>query len=423
MTLLSGIKCLVYDYGNYLSIAERLGRSDGFSKVYYFTPKIMNGFPDHRPFDIGRNVSGVEVVKEWASIIDEVDIVVFPDSHEAALQQFFVDIGKKVFGSKFACEIEHDRATAKQLMKDIDLPLNDYEVVHGINELESTLMGRENVFVKSKLRGDMETWHHENYLLSKGELQRMRTHLGAYQNKEEYIIESPIESLAEIGIDTFCVDGLYPSDVVTGIELKDTGYYGQIVPYHSLPRQLKTVTDKFSETFRDLKYRGAYSNEVIIGEDKRGYLIDTTSRMAQPPTDLMLEMLENYPEIVLDVANGIVPILRYKYRHGVQLIIKSDLARTEPCPVLVPDEYKKLVKLKNLTIDDDGVWYYTPVGIEMNEIGSVVGFANSMQEAVQMAKTVAESIKGFDIKINTDCIDKAVEQIQALKKIGINYLV
>lgn len=786
MTPLSEIKCLVFDYSNYLCLAERLGRVDGFQKVYYYTPKIFNGFPDHRPLDIGRNVPNVEIVEEWASVIDEIDIVVFPDSHEPALQTYFESIGKKVFGSKYGCEIEHNRGMAKQMMKEIGLPVNDYEEATGMTELENILKQKENVFVKSSLRGDLETFHHENYMLSKAELLRMRNHMGAYAEKEKYIVETPIDSVGEIGIDTFCIDGQYPAEVLTGIELKDTGYYGQIVPYHTLPRQLKNVTDKFSPIFSDLKYRGAYSNEVIISPDKQGYLIDTTARcfssdteiltdkgwkffyeldgtetvctlnpndrnieyqkptnyisnfyegnmilftngdnsinslvtpnhavwrtdrhrgklfeqradsltdkgyiprigkwevpdveyfeipeyhhewdfiggnkkqnrshfvctkvkhensinikmdywiaflawfltegcvsgdknskgikenikisqkkyvkelmdvldncgfkykynsgigfqinsvqlsqylqpfgkkeeryvpdyikklssrqirifldnymladgsidrgkyftiskkMAddlqelimksgsvaniklrnnigtkvtikgkeytrkfniyviqeylnrsdywfetksrkdryikddpykglvydvtvpnhivyvrrngkplfsgncpQPPTDLMMEMISNYPEVIWQVANGIVPMIQYTYKHGIQLIIKSDLAKTEPSPLIIPDEYKRFVKVKNLVIDDDGVYWYTPMNIEMSEIASVVGLGSSIYDALDMAKKIAESIKGFDIKINTDCIEDAMEQIRNLKKIGINYL-
>lgn len=422
MKSLNEIVCLCYDYGNYISVAERLARSDGYKTVYYFCPKIMNGFPDHKPVDIGRNVPGVNVVHEWASVIDSVDLVVFPDSHEPALQVFFESLGKKVFGCRYGCEIEHNRSYAKGLMKEIGLPVNDYEVAFGMDDLENLLRQRENVYVKSSLRGDMESWHHENYLLSKNALLKMRSDLGTYINKETYIVESPIESIAEIGVDTFCIDGMYPSKSLSGIELKDTGYYGQITDYISLPRQLKMVTDKFADVFRDLRYRGAYSNEVIISTDKKGYLIDTTSRMAQPPTDLSLELYTNYPEIVWWVANSMVPIVQHSYKHGVQLIIKSELARTEPSPIIVPDQFKTRVKIKNLTIDDDGLWYYTPMGIDMVEVGSVIGTGSTMQEALDMAKMVADHITGFDIKIKTDCINDAVDQIQRLKQIGINYL-
>jgi hypothetical protein len=207
-------------------------------------PKVMNGFPDHRPIDVGRNVPGVIRVKEWAEVINDVDLVYFPDCHEPALQMFFQnDLNKKVFGSRYASDLEHDRKGTKELMKQLDLPLNEYFVAEGMDELEKILKENDNVYVKSSLRGDSETWKSTNYLLSKGELQRMRSNLGAYQNKETYIVETPIDSIAEVGIDTFCVDGMYPEMCLTGIELKDTGYLGRMTRYMDLPKQLREVTD------------------------------------------------------------------------------------------------------------------------------------------------------------------------------------
>lgn len=422
MINLKDINVLCYDYGNYFSVADRLAREDGFGTVYYFCPKTINGYPDHKPLDIGRNVESVIKVKEWAECIHHVDLIVFCDSHEPELQLYFESIGKKVFGCRRACELEHNKGLLLDTQKEIGLPVGIYYKMIGIDALDDFLKGIENVYVKSELRGDMETWKHKNYALSKGELIRMRNHMGPYQSQENYIVVDPVESIAEIGVDTFCIDGKYPHNVFTGIEVKDSAFIGCITEYNSLPIQLKDVTDKLSDIFNGLSYRGAHSNEVIIGKDKRGYCIDLTNRFPQPPSDLYMELYINFPQIIWQVACGIVPDIEYKYKWGVQLIIKSELAKTDPSPIIVPEEYKKYVKIKNLVIDEDGTWNYVPLDIAMCEIGSCVGFGNTMKEAINMAKKVADSIQGFDIKIDADCLEKAQEQINNLKKIGIDYL-
>lgn len=422
MTNLKQYNCLTIDYGSYISVAERLGREDGFGKSYYAMPYVYNGYPDHKSEDIGKNVPNVIKVREWAEIINDVDLIVFPDAHEPALQEFFVGLGKKVYGSRYASELEHDRVLLKKKMEELGLPVNDYWVSVGVDELEELLKSKENLWIKSRLRGDLETFKHTNWILSKGELQRMRTNLGASQNNAIYVSEEDIDSLAEIGADLECIDGMYPTENLNGIELKDTGYYGQILPYDLLPKQLKNVSDKLSNTFRELSYRGAYSNEVIIDKKLKGYLLDNTCRCPQPPTDLKMEMYTNYPEVIWFVANGIVPKIEYKYKHGVQFILKSDLAKTDASPIIIPDQYKNFVKIKNWTIDEDGVSYYVPLGIEMSEAASCVGMGNTMREAINMATKIANSLQGFDIKINTDCIDKVKEQIGRLKAIGIHYL-
>lgn len=412
---------LQYDYGNFFPIAQRLARD--FGDMYYWMPKIHDGFPTHKPIDVGRNVPDVISVMEWAEVIEEVDMVLFSDCHEPALQKFFEDVlKKKVFGSRYASQLEHDRQAMKMLMKSLQLPVNQYYVAEGIDELEMLLKEHDNVYVKSALRGDMESWKSQNYTLSKFELQRMRSSLGAYQNKEVYIVEEPIESIAEIGIDTVTVDGMYPEYVMTGIELKDTGFYGRIIRYSDLPHQLKLVTDKLAGVFKDYGYKGWFSDEVIIGGDTQGYLIDPTMRCPSPPTDLALEMITNYSEVIWNTASGVLPKIEFNESHGVQLIIKSDVAKTDPVPLIIPDEFKKYVKIKNLTIDDDGTYYFTPMEIQMCEIGSVVGIGNSMEEALSMAKAIANSIKGFDIKVNTDCIKDAQQQLERLEVNGIPYM-
>lgn len=423
MIELSDKVCLCYDYGSYISVAERLGREDGFGMVYYFIPKISDGYPTHKPLEIGMNVPNVKVIEEWASIIEGVDIVVFTDSHEPQLQLFFERMGKKVFGCRNAAYLEHDRYRLKLLIEELGLPVSDWEFARGIDELERALRNKQNVYVKSKLRGDFETQHFDNLMLAKSELERLKNRLGTYAKKAEFIIDEHIDSLAEIGIDTMVVNGLYLYQSLTGCEVKDTGYAGSIMPYDRLPKQLRLVCDKFSGIFQSLGYRGAFSNEVMIGEDNKGYLLDNTCRQPQPPTDLMLEMYDNYPEIVWQVANGVVPEVKYTYKYGVQFIIKSDTAKTDPSPIIVPEEYQKYVKLKNKTIDEKGMWWYVPLSdIEMSEIGSVVSFGFSLKEAIKTATKIADSLKGLDIKINTDCVSKVDEQIQRLKDIGINYL-
>lgn len=422
MINLSDKSVLCYDYGNFFEVAVRLSRD--FGNVYYYCPKVITGFPTHNPVDIGRNVPNVIRVQEWADVINQCELIVFCDAYEPGLQSYFKSIGKAVFGSGHACELENNRKRLKEVMSFVDLPVGDYDIANGIDELEEILKTKENVFIKHELRGDGETWFHERYELSKLELQRMRSKLGVFQTQPTYIIEDKLESIAEIGIDTMIAKGgRYLAKSITGIELKDTGFLARITPYIELPHQLRSVTDKLAPVFSDYDYRGSMSNEVIISKDMKGYLIDLTNRCPEPPTALILEMYDNYSEMVWMIANGDLPQVKHTYSWGVQLIIKSEIAKNFPSPIIIPEEYQKFVKIKNLVIDEQGVWYYTPQpGVNMNEIGAVIGMGHTMQAAINQVKQVAESIKGFDIKINTGCIEEALEQIRNLKKNGINYL-
>lgn len=416
---LSDKSVLVWDYGNYPDAAIRLSKDYG--TVYYYIPSILNGFEEHTPKVIGSDIPNVIKIDSWASVINEIDLVYFCDSAEPYVQDFFRHtMGKLVFGSAHACRLEHDRKFLKEVMKELGLPVNTYYVAEGIDELDELLKGTKDVYVKSRLRGDSETWHHEDYRLSKREIKRLRHEMGLYENKETYIIEEPIDGIAEIGMDTFCCDGQYPDMVMAGIEIKDAGFAGVMQYYKLLPEQLRMVGNAFTPIFNDMGYRGHYSNEVIISKDKRGFLIDNTCRLPQPPGSLMMHMYSNYSEIVWKVASGIIPQINFDKKWGVQLIIKSDIAENDPSPILIPESIQPFVSIKNMTIDEDGVYWYTPNGIAMKEIGSICAMGNSLDEAIKYAKEMADEIKGFDTYIKTDSLDKAKKSFDKLSKAGIS---
>lgn len=417
---LSNKVACVIDFGNYIKVAQRLSKD--FSKVYYFAPFVINGFPEHNPVDIGRGISEIIKITDWEDYFEEIDIFIFPDLYYSGLQELLRRMGKLVYGSGKGGQMETDRGGMKRLQKEIGLPINEYEEVDGVYELEERLKVLEDKYIKSSLRGEGETFHHQNYTLSKEELKGMKQRMGIFDKKEKYIIESPIKSIAEVGIDTMVCDGEYLEESFSGIEVKDVGFVGKMMRYKELPKQLKIVTDKLAPVFQTYGYRGPYSNEVRIGEDKLGYLIDQTCRHPSPPTSAILCLYENFSEVVWSIASGIVPKVKYKYQWGVQFIMTSELAKTDPVAIQFPMEYRDQIDIKNLVIDDDGTYFYTPNGTPMCEVGSVVGLGHTMEQAIKMATEIAETVKGFDLKINTDCIGDVKKQIANLNKNGIHYL-
>lgn len=413
---------LVYDYFNYVEVAIRLSRD--FGTVYYYCPYVLDSYPDHIPEDIARNVPGIIKVKEWASVVMEVDMVYFTYSHEPYLQDFIRNVlVKPVFGSVFANRLEHDRSFIKETLKQLGLPVGLYSEAKGLDQLEEILKNSNGKrYVKSSLRGDMETWEHKDWRLSQREIKRLRHDMGLFEDEETYIIEHPIDGIGEIGYDGFFVNGKYTDISLCGIEIKNCCYIGRFIYYKMLPQQITSVNDALSPLFNDMGYRGHYSNEIIISKDKRGFLIDNTCRCPQPPTSLMLEAYKGYSENVWDIAHGRMPYIEYDFEWGCQLMIKSIISEDMPSPILVPDEYKQFVKISNLSIDKEGTWWYIPSETKNNDIGSVIGLGHTMDEAIKKAKEVAESIQGFDTTIKIDSIDKAKKSLDKLNKAGIPFI-
>lgn len=788
------ITLLFYDYGSYIEVAKKF--TESFACVYYFNPNVHDGFQDKRDVTIGEGIVDVIKVKEWASVIDMVDMVFFSDCYEADLQSYFRNCGKLVFGSGQSSILELDRGYSKQVLEEVGLPIGPYQIVRGVNELESTLREKENVYIKSNHRGNHETTKWKNYALSKGEIRRMRKDMSIFGDDEIYILEDQLDCVAEIGSDSFCIEGQYPSTIVAGIEVKDcyddqtevltdsgwklfkdlnrtemvltlnisntrhmkseyqrpihytekeyngeliyiekdsvslcvtpghnimvqdgvqnefaeevewggkiekTGfinrkfkrgkrilrlqkikdvvdrkkrfsllqpkakfciqdkrgnsrikiggvsytkiqmasllglylsegsvsnnyitisqykyinefkiildklpvrfnkinvgfglydkelsnylsqfgkafekyvpqwlkdssynvinsfldayclgdgsfiksykkirkdnptslaypdgykpminrrfytssskmaddiqellvkignvavshtdrsyynktdncdylmysvyeklvnrknyifpediqyvpYSGKVycvtvpnsiimvrrngksmwcgncaylckfMPYSELPKQVKMVMDRLSPKFEELGYRGWFSNEIIIAEDMKGYMLDFTCRMPQPPTTLLINNITNFAECAVNVASGIVPRLECKYRYGCQFILHSDMAQNDDTPLIVPKEYQSYVSLKNLYIDEEGTWYYARRGVKMREIGSVIGLGDTLKQAIDMARMIANSIQAEDAHIDDSSIDKGLESLKKLSNRGIRFI-
>lgn len=407
---------MVIDYGNFFPVAERLARD--FGRVLYYTPWEM-AFPKYHNYVVGQNVPGVDRIYSIWEYYELTDLFFFCDLYMGSFQEWIRSQGKLVFGAGRGEEMEIYRDRMKSLQRSLGLPTNEYEVLRGIDGLREYLEDNDNKFIKTNLmRGHFESFHHETYELTKPLLDEWEHTLGIYKNEEIFIVEEPIEAVAEIGYDGFAIDGKFPDKAMFGIEVKDCAYCGVILDYDKLPKQLLEINKKLAPTFREYGYRGSYTNEVRLGIDRLGYLIDQTCRQPEPPTCLQLEIFENYPQMVWEIANGEVPVIKNKFRYGAQIIIKSDWARTEPQAVYFPAQYKNFVKLKNFAIRD-GVCYYIPQGVEMEEIGAVIGLGNTLDEAIEQAKTIAREVKGYCLECNVDGLGKVQEEIEKLKKAGI----
>lgn len=417
---LSDKTVLCYDYYDKMEIAIRLAKD--FKKVFYTGPYVMNGSPSHEAIDMARNVPNIERVREWSEVVDQVDLIVATDAHEPYLQKHWKSLGISVFGSFFASELENNRRLGKQTLYNLGLPVGLYSNADGVDQLEEILKNAPHSWVKGGLRGDGETWEHKAWEFSKGEVERIRADLKIFQNQPKYTVEHHIDGLGEIGMDIPTANGKYTSYCMAGLEVKDCMYVSKMIPYFSLPQQLRDITDRLAPVFDDMEYSGIFSDEVIIGEDKRGYMLDYTCRFGQPPTSIITTLWTNFSEVIWEIANGRIPEIKFDYQYAVQFVIKSDLAENHPSPVKIPEEYKEFVKIKNLVIDEDGTSYYTPNGQKMKEIGAVVGLGNSMEEAFKKATKIADSIEGFDVYIKTDAMDKAKRSLAKLKSAGINFI-
>lgn len=414
---LSNKTICLFGYGNFYYVAQKLAQTYG--RVLYCLP-WQTAFPKYNQYIVGQGVPGVERIDSIWPYFDQIDIFYFEDLFQGDFQEWLRAQGKLVFGAGKGENLEIYRDSFKELQKELGMSLNPYEVIKGVELLREHLKNKRDVFIKTNMmRGNMETFHWDSYELSKPILDELQHSLGAYQNEITFIAEQPIANAVEYGYDGFVIMGQYPAKTIFGIEVKDAAYAGVAIDYEKLPKPVKEANEKLAPIFQAYNYRGAFSSEMRATSRSMAILSDMTTRNPEPPTSLMIEMLADYGFYVWLIANGVIPEIEAKGKYGVQVIIKSDWAKTEPQAIYFPEENKDFVKIKNLAIID-GVHYYIPQNIEMEEIGAVVAWDDTLKGAIRKVKKVAETVKGYCIKCNCDALDAAQEEISKLADLGVN---
>jgi len=66
------------------------------------------------------------------------------------------------------------------------------------------------------------------------------------------------------------------------------------------------------------------------------------------------------------------------------------------------------------------VRHVLPLDDEMEEIGAVVGWGDTVEAAMEHAKKAGETVGGYKVKFSMGPADNALEQIQELEDLGVS---
>lgn len=410
---------LIYDLGALFPyIAQTL--AEGFERVLYCTPRRDPGFPQSRHDVLGEGLPGVERTNEFFEHVGEADTIVFPDVGMGDLQVFLRGLGKNVWGSGHAEILELDRVGLKKLLRVKRLPLPPTWIIQGVDALREHLEDPENdeQFVKiSTYRGDFESYAHKNSWLSETWLRFLDHQLGPLRDRIEFVVEGKIEGV-EVGYDGYCIDGRFPKTALYGYEAKDVAYIGRVVSDQALPNVLRATNAALATTLAELGCRSLFSSEVRVDEDGVGYPIDLTLRAPSPPSEGMMAVFKNWPEIIAAGAAGelVEPIPVAKF--CATLVLRSPWAAHDFLPIKIPDEVRHLTKLHNHAILD-GTDYVVSVGMDI--IGQAVGLGDTMEEACQQAKEVAEALEAHELDYEERAFEGLSEKIEQGIQHGVNW--
>jgi hypothetical protein len=409
MTDYSTKSVLVIDSGLFVSLAERLVGQ--FSKVGYFC-EWQTSFPDGRELMIGSGIDGITRVKWLWNEIDDYDLIVFADCWHGDLQDYLRSKGRRVWGAGMKASLELARWNTKTLLKEIGLPSNNAVQIHGIDDLREYLKSHKDVFVKiSAFRGIGETFHARNYEQVKGQLDQIESKCGPMSSVMDFVVEENIPDSIEVGYDGYCVEGEFPNQSFVGVEIKDKAYFGKLVDYDSLPQSVRETNTRLS--YHMDGYSQFWSTE-LREKNGKGYVIDLTCRDASPAGEIYCSAFTNLAEILWAGAEKRLVHPVSSARFGAQIILTSEWAECHWQDVEFPESIRPFVSLYNhCRIEDED--YVIPQVAKMRQIGSVIGLGNTPEEAIKLARERADQVSGFDIESEYDSLDKAREQLDALK--------
>jgi hypothetical protein len=417
MSEVSSKTVLIRDTGYFASLAERLSRD--FQKVLYHNPAWKVDTPKSQPSQMAHEIApNIEIALDFWEAVKDADIVVFPDICDGDMQEHLRGMDIPVFGSGKGELLELDRWATKELLEELGLNVASSELLESVDELGEYLEKHKDIWVKRpRWRGDIETWHHIDMFMSQQWFDRLKKNLGPSGSEAQFIIESPIPGI-EVGFDGFIVNGKSLPVASYGYEIKDQAHVAKFVQYDKMPDPIRTINDSLSETFASYQYQGLYSNDIRISKQRKSYLTDPCCRFASPVGELMLEAFVNYSDLVWAVAHGKSLEPEIDSMFGAALNIFSEETLQGWVPVIIPDEYRRNVKLHYWS-NFDGQDYVTPATTPISLLGVIVANEKTLEQSIDKVLEIAKEIKIPGITFNEGAFEHAEDQIEQGRRLGI----
>jgi hypothetical protein len=385
MKPISDLTVLVSDHGLFLPVAKRMAKD--CKRVLYQYPSSIKGFPSLSSCIIGDGFENIERVEEIWPYLNEVDLFIFSDISQSGLQLYLESIGKKVWGSRAGDTLELNRHKFLKVLAEIGLPVPEQTTVKGLAKLREYLRDKTDKFIKiSKYRADMETAHWRDYDLDSGWLDSLAVKFGPAQDLIPFMVFEPIDAPVEVGGDTYCVDGQWPSIMLHGDEAKDKCYFGAVTKREDMPAELQDIMEAFSPVLKDFRYRNEWSMET-----RDGKYIDPTCRGGLPSTASQLNTWSNFPEIVWAGANGelVEPVPAYQFSAECILTLKGK--KDEWGKTRVEGEVAEACHFASCC-EIDGAICFPPDGHEGDDVGWLQAGGDTMEEAIENMKKLAEDL-------------------------------
>lgn len=406
----------ICDNGLFTELAVRLARD--FKTVRSHIP-WSDEFPLINDRVLGSGIPGVQWVEDpfVDSIVDSTDLYVLPDIFWAGEQQLLKRVGKLTWGSNTGDELETKRVWFRGLQEELGMPIPEAVVIKGWTKLVEFLKDHGHCFIKatSKIRGSMETKEFWDYDQSEYWLWQLRQKLGCGAEETLFLVEEPIETPFETGIDTYCINGQFPKTPMQGIEVKGKLILSSAQVNSPTPEPMDEALTKLAPQLKERHYCNFLSAEF-----RGDILTDFCARAPNPGIGVEMEMISNLGQIMFEGARGILVEPDFEYHYGIQAAIFHDDDGELWKKFKIPEEIRRWVKLMEFCQTGDlyQIVPRTPYG---NKIGWLLGVGNSIEEAAKHLFENAEALKKYPFDIKTDALEEAVKQAHEMKMVGFEF--
>jgi hypothetical protein len=418
----SKLRVCFYDNigGSYLPQAIKL--APFFTHMYYYT-SYKSPFPLITPGKVGMGYDEIEVIETfWDHIANrDIDLVIFPDTYSAEIGEMCRKAGVLTFGGGLSEQLELNRNLFYSVLERLNMNNGDYGAIHGITKLKAFLKNKKNKYVKlSWARGELETfkWISLNY--NQQLLDELEFNLGPLGDTVDFVVQDLIKADVETGMDSFAVNGQLPNKFLVSIEIKDAGALSRASSINDSPEPVFEINRQFDPALKSYAHTGMYSTEIRYDPStKESYYIDPCVRMPNPCSLTNFSMCDNWGEVIENAAKGVLVEPHYKYKYGVEIVLKSDYTDSNFMPVFFDPAFKNNINLKGSFIIDD-ITYVIPFkrtcGFSLHEIGSVVVVGNDYNDIIKQAIDIADSIQAYDIHYSQTALEEALKQMQILEE-------
>lgn len=414
---LSTKTALVWDHGCFLPLARRLAQ--GFGRVLYHRPWAKS-YPLLNEGIIGDGFGDLEHCLDPWLVKDEVDCFVFPDIYHRGEQKELREQGYPVWGAADGMLLEINRQYFLEQLATLNLDVPAYRKVIGLTALADYLKEREDIYIKCSFwRGSWETTHWRSWAQDGHKLDVWAVRFGGAKEHIHFLCFDQIDTQLEIGGDTYCVDGKWPSLMLHGIERKDQAYFSAVTLFDEMPQELTDIMASFGPLLNQVKYRCQWSMEVRVAESGN-FFIDATTRGGLPSTASQLLLWDNFPEIIWGGANGVLiqPDPSAKFSAECMVKAKSDHAAWDT--IVVPDELKPHLMLADCCEIDGQIWFPPDNEEPTDDIGWLCAIGDTPTEVARKMNELADALPD-GAEACVEALADVIREIEAEEEKGIPF--